>query len=312
MSMISFGQIENGICSYRYDEYLAERLYDPEIYATINLKIQRDIGSGYALSLHENCLRYKTVKSTGWWEIDKFRRLIGAENPHYDDFRRLNAKVIKPSVNEINKVTEIQISPEFKKEGRKVAFVRFLIKENPQQTLLNSEDLDEYVEIRKTETYLKLREHGIGERLAILWTMQDEERAKEVIDYVENKAKKKQVKGTTAGYIRKLIEDNAEVGKSSFESGLEIQEQKNKELAERKLKEDKIKASHEEVLRERISLIVKNLSPKEIKSYIEKYCLQDDTRSITTFSQETGKIKNTIERLNFMAWLREHIKLEFE
>jgi plasmid replication initiation protein len=312
MSMISFGQIENGICSYRYDEYLAERLYDPDIYATINLKIQRDIGSGYALSLHENCLRYKTVKSTGWWEIEKFRRLIGAENPHYDDFRRLNAKVIKPSVNEINKVTEIQICPEFKKEGRKVAFVRFLIKENPQQTLLNSEDLDEYVEIRKTETYLKLREHGIGERLAILWTMQDEERAKEVIDYVENKAKKKQVKGTTAGYIRKLIEDNAEVGKSSFEAGLEIQEQKNRELAERKLKEEKLKASQEGALRERISQIIKNLTPEEIKSYIEKYCLLDNTRSITTFNPESGKIKNTIERLNFMAWLREHIKCEFE
>jgi plasmid replication initiation protein len=312
MSMISFGQIENGICSYRYDEYLAERLYDPEIYATINLKIQRDIGSGYALSLHENCLRYKTVKSTGWWEIEKFRRLIGAENPHYDDFRRLNAKVIKPSVNEINKVTEIQITPEFKKEGRKVAFVRFLIKENPQQTLLNSEDLDEYVEIRKTETYLKLREHGIGERLAILWTMQDEERAKEVIDYVENKAKKKQVKGSTAGYIRKLIEENAEVGKSGFESGLELQEQKNRELIERKLKEVKIKASYEENLRERTSQVVKSLSPEEIKSYIEKYCQQDKTRTITTFSLETGKIKNTIERLSFMAWLREHIKLECE
>ena len=312
MSMISFGQIENGICSYRYDEYLAERLYDPEIYATINLKIQRDIGSGYALSLHENCLRYKTVKSTGWWEIEKFRRLIGAENPHYDDFRRLNAKVIKPSVNEINKVTEIQITPEFKKEGRKVAFVRFLIKENPQQTLLNSEDLDEYVEIRKTETYLKLREHGIGERLAILWTMQDEERAKEVIDYVENKAKKKQVKGSTAGYIRKLIEENAEVGKSSFESGLELQEQKNRDLIERKLKEDKIKASYEENLRERTSQVVKSLSPEEIKTYIDKYCQQDKTRTITTFSLETGKIKNTIERLSFMAWLREHIKLEFE
>lgn len=308
MSMISFGQIENGICSYRYDEYLAERLYDPDIYATINLKIQRDIGSGYALSLHENCLRYKTVKSTGWWEIDKFRRLIGAENPHYDDFRRLNAKVIKPSVNEINKVTEIQISPEFKKEGRKVAFVRFLIKENPQQTLLNSEDLDEYADIRNTKTYLKLREHGIGERLAILWTMQDEDRAKEVIEYVENKAIKKQVKGTTAGYIRKLIEDKAEVGKSSFESGLELLELKNRELAEKKLKEDKVKASHEEIVRKQISQIINNLSPEEIKSYIEKYCLQDNSRSITTFNLETGKIKNTIERLGFMVWLREHLK----
>ena len=41
MSMISFGEIKNGICTYRYDEYLAGRFYDPEIYAMINIGVQR-------------------------------------------------------------------------------------------------------------------------------------------------------------------------------------------------------------------------------------------------------------------------------
>jgi hypothetical protein len=108
------------------------------------------------------------------------------------------------------------------------------------------------------------------------------------------------------------LNDNAEVGKSSFESGLELQEQKNRELAEIKLKEEKLKTSQEGALRERVSQIIKNLTPEENKAYIKKYCLQDNTRSITTFNPESGKIKNTIERLNFMAWLREHIKCEFE
>jgi hypothetical protein len=39
-----------------------------------------------------------------------------------------------------------------------------------------------------------------------------------VVDYVEAKDKKMQVKGSTAGYIRKLIEDKAEVGKPGYEA----------------------------------------------------------------------------------------------
>jgi Initiator Replication protein len=89
MSMISYGEISEGICTYRYDEYLAERLYDPEIYATINIGIQRRFEGSYALTLYENCLRYKIVGSTGWWELERFKKIIGANAAIYDEFKFL-------------------------------------------------------------------------------------------------------------------------------------------------------------------------------------------------------------------------------
>ena len=217
MSMISFGEIKAGVCTYRYDEYLAERFYDPEIYATINLAVQRKFDSGYALTLYENCLRYKAVGSTGWWDIERFRNIMGATPAMYDEFKYLKRVVIAKPIEHINRVSDIRIEAEYKKNGRKITEVRFVITESPQQSLLTNEATDQYADVREHDTYKRLVEHGIGDRLAIYWVSQDEQRARSVVDYVENKDKKHQVKGSTAGYIRRLIENKADVGPTAYE-----------------------------------------------------------------------------------------------
>lgn len=311
MSMISYGHIEGGVCTYRYDEYLAERLYDPEIYATINLGVQRKLDGSYALALYENCLRYRNIGSTGWWDLELFRRLVGAENEYYNDFRRLNSKVIKFAVQEINKVTDIFVTTEFKRMGRKVVALKFLVTENPQQTLLSSEDLDEYADIRKSEIYQKLRDHGIGERLAILWVLQDEQLAKQVVDYVESKAKKKLVKGSTAGYIRKLIEEKAEVGKSNFETQLEKSNQLQQQAAERNRVEAKIQSLKTEFLRSKTNEIIKSLSLSEKQQLIQEYEQSGEAGTIESLNFEKATFKNMVERLRYRAWLNKRLTPEF-
>lgn len=211
MSMLSFGSIEGGVCTYRYDEYLAERLYDPEIYATINLAIIRRFESSYALTLYENCLRYKNVGSTGWWEIERFRNIMGATASMYDEFKYLKREVVSKPVDQVNKVSDIRLTPEFQKTGRKVSAVRFSIEPSVQQTLMKPEDTDEFVELRSKEAFKRLIDHGIGEPLALLWVRENEQQVLSIIEYVEAKDKKNQIKGSTAGYIRKLIEDKADV-----------------------------------------------------------------------------------------------------
>lgn len=317
MSMISYGHIEGGICTYRYDEYLAERMFDPEIYATINLGIQRKIDGSYALSLYENCLRYKSVGSTGWWDLQLFRRLVGAENDYYDDFRRLNSKIIKNAVSEINKVTDIHIEPEFKKLGRKVTGLRFTIAENSQQSLFSPEDLDEYAEIRESDTFKSLRNHGIGERLAILWVLQDEGRAKKVIEYVESKAIQKQVKGSTAGYIRKLIEEKAEVGKSKFEKNLE--QEVNKNASEEKLKQSKkqLDSLKNTFLREKTNSLIKSLTIESKHQLILEYKESEGAGRTKSLNIDKVTFSDSVEKLEFRIWLHKRfaqtiIPSEFE
>jgi len=307
MSMLSYGEIREGACTYRYDEYLAERLYDPEIYATINIGVQRRFEGGYALTLYENCLRYKATGSTGWWELSRFRRIMGAEAGLYDDFRRLNERVIRPSVKEINRISDIQLEPEFQKYGRKVSAVRFLVSENPQQTLLKPMIEDDHAAIRETEIFKRLLDHGIGDRLAILWILQDQERARQVVEYVEARARKKQVKGSTAGYIRTLYESDAVVGKTSFDAKKEQEAQGKIEEEQREIKEKRRAELETEYVRERVNEAVNALSIDDKREWAQRYINEAEAEKTKSYNTETAEFRDRLERLQFSAWLRKQL-----
>ncbi|MEQ1639032.1 MAG: replication initiation protein [Methylococcales bacterium] len=312
MSMLSFGEIKDGKCTYRYDESLAERLYDPEIYATINIGIQRRFEGSYALTLYENCLRYKVVGSTGWWELNRFKKIIGANAAVYDEFKYLKRDVIMKPVEEINRISDIQLAPEFQKEGRKVTAVRFIITENKQHTLLKPAIQDDHIVIMESELFKRLSEHGIGERLAILWIMQDEERARKVVEYVEAKALKKQVKGSTAGYIRTLYESDAVVGKSLFEENKVREDQAKNEEKQHKALAKRRSELETAFLRERTNKIVNALSFEDKHSWINHYIDEVGGDKAKTYNPDTTEFRDTLERIQFSNWLRKRLTPMFE
>ncbi|SFU83011.1 Initiator Replication protein [Nitrosomonas eutropha] len=304
MTMISFGEIKGSICTYRYDEYLAERFYDPQIYAMINLGVQRRFEGGYALTLYENCLRYKSVGSTGWWELERFKKLIGASASIYDEFKYLKREVITKSIKEINRISDILIEAEYRKIGRKVSFIRFNLTENPQKSLLEPELLDDHASIRESETFKRLREHGIGERLAIAWILQDKEQAQAVVDYVEERDKKKLIKGTTAGYIRKLIEDGADVGKSTYEINKEKTRKESFDKEKCKKVDEKKLELEAEYKRHLVTNRIQNLTMTEIIDLVEHYSIGEGRDKTKSYNPVTGKFKDAIERVSFTGWLR--------
>ena len=169
-SLLSHAILSRGKCRYGYSPALAEKLYNPDIYASINMAIQRKFRSKHALALYENCYRFKTVRSTGWWTLKTFRRLMGVDDSdYYRQFKHLNAKVIKPTVKEINAVSDIQITPEFKRSGRSISEIRFIIGANPQLPLL---DINDDKAVKGTTVYQRLVASGISHKLAESWITQ--------------------------------------------------------------------------------------------------------------------------------------------
>lgn len=304
MTMISFGEIKNGVCTYRYDEALAERLYDPEIYATINMAVQRQFDSGYALTLYENCIRYKTVGSTGWWEIDKFRRIMGATAPMYDEFKYLRRDVIIKPLEQVNRVSDIRIEADFERHSRRVTKVRFRMADTPQQSLMKPEVIDQYAELREHPTFVKLQDHGIGERLALAWVAQDEELARSVIEYVEDKDRKKLVKGSTGGYIRKLIEEGATVGKPAYQTKKERAEEAKVVVDRNTRATERRKELEEQFLRERTTAFIKGLSLDEKRAHAARYLEELGGRQGTTYQADKADFIDSIERVKFTTWLR--------
>jgi Initiator Replication protein len=307
MSMLAYGNIEQGICTYSYTEYLAERLYDPEIYAVINIGIQQRFEGGYALILYENCLRYKIVGSTGWLDLDVFKNIMGANYAIYDEFKYLKRDVITKAVEEINRVSDIQLVAEFKKQGRKVSAVRFVITESPQQALLKPVIEDAHAAIQESELFKKLLEHGIGKRLAILWISQDEARVREVVDYVETKANKKQVKRSTAGYIRTLYEGEAVVGKTPFEEKKAQEEQGKKDEEQRKAQEKRRLVREAEFLREHTTAAINVLSLEEKRVWASSYIAEVGSATTQTYNAETASFRVGLERVQFLAWLHKRL-----
>jgi hypothetical protein len=307
MSMLAYGNIEQGICTYSYTEYLAERLYDPEIYAVINIGIQQRFEGSYALTLYENCLRYKIVGSTGWLDLDVFKNIMGANYAIYDEFKYLKRNVIDKPIEEINRVSDIRLVAEFKKQGRKISAVRFVITESPQQALLKPVIEDAHAAIQESELYKKLLEHGIGKRLAILWISQDEARVREVVDYVEIKANKKQVKRSTAGYIRTLYEGEAVVGKTPFEEKKAQEEQGKKDEEQRKAQEKRRLVREAEFLREHTTATIKAFSLEEKRAWAAIYIAEVGSATTQTYNAETASFRVGLERVQFLAWLHKRL-----
>ncbi len=202
-SLLSFAKLKSGVCEYAYSPALAQKLYDPKIYALINVHIQRNFSSGHGLALYENCYRFVRTGSTGWWTLDVFRKLMGVDNSdYYASFKHLNAKIIKPAVAEVNKSSDILIQPEFRKKGRTVTDIRFVIKANPQKAMFEIDDSDG---VRNLEVYKTLRKQGVSDRLARQWIAEHgEEYVQQKLDYVKGQGGVK----STVGYLSAALRDD--------------------------------------------------------------------------------------------------------
>jgi hypothetical protein len=166
-ALLSYAKLKGGVCEYAYSPALAEKLADPKVFALINLNIQRRFTSGHALALYENCYRFVRTGSTGWWPIDLFRRLMGVEgSSYYEVYKQLNAKIIKPAVAEVNRSSNIELTPQVRKQGRAVTDIRFLIKENRQLPIFQ---IDDQEGVRGSAVYRRLRDLGVNDRLARQW-----------------------------------------------------------------------------------------------------------------------------------------------
>lgn len=199
--------ITGGTCYYSYSAHLRQQLHNPEFYAPIPLGVLRRFGGGHALALYENCLRYRLIAQTPWFSLDVFRDLLGVgDNNSYDDFKVLNRAVIKPSVQEVNAISDIHLDIELRRENRKVVGVKFLIDGNQQGSL----PIDAPDNNFKSEFLTKLQEvFCLSEKQAkeILVT-HSEDRIVAVMAYVEDRYSAGKVQsGKIAPYFLRTLKD---------------------------------------------------------------------------------------------------------
>lgn len=132
-SILASAKISKDVCTYSYSPELRELLYMPEIYGRINLFVQSRFSSTYSLALYENCVRFRKIGRTGWISCEVFRRLMGISKGKYKKYKDFKRRVLDKAVEEINKLSDISVFPELKRDcGKQTFFIRFFIKSNTE------------------------------------------------------------------------------------------------------------------------------------------------------------------------------------
>ena len=124
-------RLADGICFYQFPHTLRLKLYNPRVYAKLNLRLQNQFKSRYALVLWEVCFDYYDTErdqgETAFIPLKTFRELMGLEADDYTTFKSLNQWVIKPAIKEINALTSYHVEVEQKRLGRRIAELKFRI-----------------------------------------------------------------------------------------------------------------------------------------------------------------------------------------
>ncbi|MBS0358904.1 MAG: replication initiation protein [Proteobacteria bacterium] len=127
-TMLASVRIRGSVCTYSYSTRMRKLLYSPSMYGKVNLIIQAKFKSSYALALYENCVRYKGLPATKWFDLQSFRKIMGVPKDVYLIFRDFKKRVIEKAVEEVNAFSGFNVEPEFNKVNRQVVSVRFKLK----------------------------------------------------------------------------------------------------------------------------------------------------------------------------------------
>ena len=98
-SLLASARIKDGVCTYSFAAHLRYKLYNPRIYTKLNLRLQNQFTSRYALILWEVCFDYFDIArnqgETPFIPMETFRDLMGLEKDEYPLFKEFNRNVIK-------------------------------------------------------------------------------------------------------------------------------------------------------------------------------------------------------------------------
>jgi plasmid replication initiation protein len=168
-SLLSSVKIRSGTVTYTYGDEIRGYLSSPNIYAKLNMAIQRDITSKHALALWEflnDALATFKGQSHGvQMPLTEIKTLFGIdENSSYSEFKRINEKILKPACEELNKISDISVRMEFIRQNKKVTEVLFHISKKMSALEKKRDQEPVFVDINtpKTRVLEMARKAGIS------------------------------------------------------------------------------------------------------------------------------------------------------
>lgn len=267
-SIIADASIDGAFCTYSYSNKMKNLLHRPELYGRLSMVVQAQFQSSYGLALYENCIRYQNIEQTPWFDIPKFRKLMGVEDGKYKIFRDFKSRVLDKAIEEVNKYSPIKVTPQFRKQGRTVVSIQFSIQHIKNEII----DATEIPQSTLAET-LKLR-YGLSKKqMEEVFTSYEENYIKEKINVIESSASYAKGKiSNLAKYLICALKDDYQPIKSSHTQLSLLKLPLEKEVKQGKVnqKQNRVEEYHRYQNREIIKLFNKK-SKKEQNKITEEF-----------------------------------------
>lgn len=250
-ALLASAKVANGVCTYSFAPHLRYKLYNPRIYTKLNLRLQNQFTSRYAMILWEVCFDYFDIArnegETPFIPLEKFRELMGLGEQEYPLFKEFNRNIIKPAIEEINELTNFLIEIEQKRVGRKIGELKFKISRltelptlEPKQEATELTQASLFVDMEELPTIaVKLVQAGVAQKEALRianqeWNVVDaavlpEDRADFAV-YVEEKiglARHATGVKNAGGFIVKAIQENYQ--DPELQKRFQVEREKEKE-----------------------------------------------------------------------------------
>ncbi len=298
--------IKNGKLIYAYDPILKKKLYNPLMYAKINLSLQNKFKSKHSLALYELFLDYFNEKNsygeTPYITIKKIKQLLGLKEDEYKKFKYFNDCIIKKSIKEINQKSNLLVEIKYEKNGRNIIAVKFIINKNlktknklkvfeiPQNEELLV--LDNFESENKNLFNILTLEFGISQNKTInILKTTDELCIKENLEIVKKEIKKGNVKNISAYTIKALTED--------FRSK-KLKEKIEKEKEKRIMIEEKNKKREELGSKIFKKFTQKKLNP-EIQILIDNF-IEPEKSKFNNWINKNSVYRNIMSKNNYLKF----------
>lgn len=245
-AILSSVSLQGPTCLFAYSPRMKQLLHTPSMFGKINLFIQSRFKSSYGLALYENCIRYRGLPFTKWFDMETFRKIMGVPDDKYTIFRDFKRRVLDKSIEEVNTYSDMFVESEFMKEGRQVVKVRFCLKERAKKTRLGAKADSPETEEEDLSVQVKsqlVNDFGLSiDQIQQVMTEYEVEFIAEKIAVVESSKNFQQGKVLNlAGYFMSALKNNYLPGKTSvnkvaekgiLESRREVQHKEMKRLIE--------------------------------------------------------------------------------
>lgn len=242
---------EDGILTADINPKVAPYIYGLKQNFTRGNMLQTNKCDTYAaIRLYETCNSWART-GYAYYSIEEWRSLLGGDKEIYARFSNFNQKIIKPAVKIVNENTDLDITPEYIKTGRKTTHMKIHVTKKsylPEGKASEAELNDIVVESNITSfptveqaVTFTLEERDVIRKMTKEYRQNKKnaesyirnygvEYCKEQMEYVRQENLKQEIK-RIGGYFRKAIEGDYAGSKQVQLEAAKAEEAEHKEIA---------------------------------------------------------------------------------